>query len=115
MVNRNIGALIPIRLDSERLPNKAIMEISGKPIVCHLLDRAFDSKYLKKENVIVCTTNDSSDDELVKIVENYGARVFRGSKDDIIKRFYNAMIKFNFDYVIEIDGDDIPLNLYIWI
>ena len=107
MKNPKIGALIPIRLASERLPNKAIMEMCGKPVVCHLLDRAFDSNYLKKENVVVCTTKDASDDPLVKIVTDYGASVFRGSKDDIIKRFYDAMVKFNFDYVIEIDGDDI--------
>ena len=107
MLNQKIGAIIPIRLASERLPNKAIKTLCGKPVVCHLLDRAFDSKYLERENVVVCTTNEASDDTLVKIVKNYGASIFRGSKDDIIKRFYDAMVKFNLDYVIEIDGDDI--------
>jgi len=107
MLNQKIGALIPIRLASERLPNKAIKPLCGKPIVCHLLDRAFDSKYLQRENVVVCTTKDASDNPLIEIVENYGAKVFRGSRDDILKRFYDTMVKFDFDYVIEIDGDDI--------
>ena len=104
---KKIGALIPIRLASERLPQKAILKICGKPIVHHLLDRAFDSKYLEMENVIVCTTKESSDDPLVSIVENYGAKVFRGDTDDIIKRFYDAMVYYNLDYAIQIDGDDI--------
>ena len=43
-----IGALIPIRLSSERLPKKAIRLIEGKPAVYHLLDRAFESKYLDR-------------------------------------------------------------------
>ncbi|MBO8132048.1 MAG: hypothetical protein H0Z29_11150 [Candidatus Marinimicrobia bacterium] len=102
-----IGALIPIRLTSERLPNKAIKILCGKPVVCHLLDRVFNSKYLTKENVVVCTTNDVSDDPLVEIVKSYGASVYRGSRNDIIKRFYDAINEFNFDYVIEINGDNI--------
>jgi len=102
-----IGALIPIRLSSERLPKKALKLIEGKPVVQHLLDRAFESKFLDKENVIVCTTKDKSDDDLVPIVEETGARVYRGSTNDIIDRFWNAINHYDFDAVIEIDGDDI--------
>lgn len=105
--NSKIGALIPIRLASERLPNKAIKELCGKPVVCHLLDRAFDSRYLDKSKVVVCTTTDKTDDPLVDIVKNYGASVFRGSVNDIIERFYKAMLEYDLDYVIQIDGDDI--------
>ena len=107
IIEKKIGALIPIRLASERLPKKAIKEICGKPVVYHLLDRVFDSNYLSKENVIVCTTKEMSDNCLVEIVKNYGAQIFRGSTNDIIKRFYDAMVKYGFDYVIQIDGDDI--------
>lgn len=107
MTNAKIGAIIPIRLASERLPQKAIKHICGKPIVHHLLDRAFDSKYLEKENVIVCTTEESSDDALVEVVESYGANVFRGSTNDLLDRFDRAIDHYGFDYVIQIDGDDI--------
>lgn len=110
MKNPKIGALIPIRLASERLPNKAIREVCGKPIVCHLLDRVFACKYLEKKNVVVTTTKEKSDDKLAEIVEKYGACVFRGSTDDIIKRFYDTIKEFSFDAVIEIDGDDICID-----
>ena len=102
-----IGALIPIRLSSERLPSKALKLIEGRHAVKHLLDRAFKSKYLDKKNVIVCTTKDKSDDPLVSVVEETGAKIYRGSTDDIIHRFWDAINHFNFDAVIEIDGDDI--------
>jgi len=103
-----IGALIPIRLASKRLPGKAMKEVCGQPLVCHLLDRVFASKYIKnKSDVVVCTTNEKSDDALVNVVQNYGASIYRGSTDDIIKRFYDAVRAFDFDYIIQVDGDDI--------
>lgn len=104
---KKYGALIPIRLASERLPAKAIKKICGKPIVCHLLDRVFTSKYIEKSNAVVCTTREESDDPLVEIVRSYGAGIFRGSTNDIIRRFYDAMNEYGFDAVIQVDGDDI--------
>lgn len=105
-----IGALIPIRLASERLPGKAIRQICGRPVVHHLLDRVCASRFIDDpKRVVVCTTEDTSDDPLVEIVESYGASVFRGSRDDIIRRFHDAMVAFDLDAVIQVDGDD-PLT-----
>ena len=56
-----------------------------------------------------CTTTDPSDDSLVPIVEAEGCSVFRGSVDDIILRFNDAIARFGFDAVIQADGDD-PLS-----
>ncbi|MEE2932207.1 MAG: hypothetical protein VX941_02145 [Pseudomonadota bacterium] len=107
--NNKVGALIPVRLDSERLPGKALMEICGRPIIYHLLDRVTACKHIITENIVVCTTEEPSDDPLVGVVEAYGASIFRGSTDDIIERFHAAISHFNFDAVIQVDGDD-PLS-----
>jgi spore coat polysaccharide biosynthesis protein SpsF len=101
-----IGALIPIRLGSERLPGKALKSIGGRPAVHHLLERMFASRHLSPENVVVCTTRDSSDDPLVSVVESTGAKVYRGSRDDIVERFHGAVSAHAFDAVIQADGDD---------
>jgi spore coat polysaccharide biosynthesis protein SpsF (cytidylyltransferase family) len=101
-----IGALIPIRLDSERLPGKALMSIGGRPAVHHLLERCFASRHLQPDRVVVCTTEEISDDRLVPVVESTGARVFRGSRDDIIDRFHEAVVANDLDVVIQVDGDD---------
>ncbi len=101
-----IGALVPVRLSSQRMPTKALMPIMGRPVILHLLDRLFASRYLKASDVIVCTTTESSDDPLIPIVESVGARVFRGSRDDIIDRFNSAVTEFGFDAVVQADGDD---------
>jgi spore coat polysaccharide biosynthesis protein SpsF (cytidylyltransferase family) len=104
-----IGALIPVRLKSERLPGKALKDIVGKPVIHHLLDRVFACRFINPENAVVCTTRDPSDDALVEAVEAYGGSVFRGSTDDIIDRFNDAMKQFKFDAVVQVDGDD-PLS-----
>lgn len=104
-----IGALIPIRMTSERLPGKALLPIAGRPVVQYLLDRVFACRHLAPERTVVCTTQDPSDDPLVAEVERYGARAFRGSRDDIIRRFRDAMAEFAFDAVVQVDGDD-PLS-----
>jgi len=101
-----IGALVPVRLASERLPGKALLPIVGRPMIAHLLDRLFASRYLSPERVVVCTTEDGSDDPLVPAVEATGAHVFRGSRDDIVDRFHRAVEAFGFDAVIQADGDD---------
>ena len=101
-----LGALVPVRLASERLPGKALLSIVGRPVITHLLDRLYRSRYLRPSDVVVCTTQDASDDPLVPVVEAAGAQVFRGSREDLIDRFRNAVRAFGFDAVIQADGDD---------
>ncbi len=102
-----IGALIPIRLGSSRLPGKALLPIVGRPGVHHLLDRCFASRYLSPDRVIVCTTTDPDDDPLVDVVESTGAHVFRGSRDDLVDRLYRAAEAYKLDVILQVDGDDI--------
>lgn len=104
-----IGAIVPIRMNSERLPGKALLKINGRPVVHYLLDRVAACRYVKPADIVVCTTQDASDDPLALAVQEYGASVFRGERDDIIKRFRDAMEQFAFDAVVQVDGDD-PLT-----
>lgn len=107
-----IGALIPIRLASERLPGKALMPICGRPVVYHLLDRICATRnIISPKDVVVCTTEEASDDPLEDAVLSYGCSIFRGATDDIIRRFRDAMIAYAFDVVMQPDGDD-PLSSY---
>jgi len=109
-VAQKIGALIPVRLSSERLPGKALMQIAERPVLYYLLDRVKACRYIKDAaDIVVCTTEDAEDDRLAEAVNAYGASVFRGDKDDIIKRFHHAIAQFGFDAVVQVDGDD-PLT-----
>ena len=101
----NYDIFIPIRLESERLPKKALKKIDDVPIIQYLIDRLQGID--KINNIVVCTTSNTSDDELVKFLDDQNFSYFRGSDKDILDRFLNASIKFDSDFIIAVDGDDI--------
>jgi spore coat polysaccharide biosynthesis protein SpsF len=100
-----------MRLRSERLPDKALEPIAGRPAFTHILDRLFASRYVRRPgDVVVCITDDPSDDPLPAAIEATGAQVFRGSSDDLIARLSGAVRDRSFDVVIQVDGDDVCVD-----
>ena len=102
-----IGALIPCRLDSSRLPDKALLDVAGKPAIARLIDQVGRSRFVARHDIVVCTTERANDDALVAAARSAGAAVFRGNTDDLIDRLHKAAQAFRFDFVVEVDGDDI--------
>ena len=106
MINdQKIDIFIPVRLGNTRLPGKALRLCNDKPILFYLLERLKKSK--KVRNIVVCTTKNSEDNELENALLDNGHIVFRGSEKDILDRFFEASKKFNPDFIINVDGDDI--------
>lgn len=58
-------AVIPARGESKRLPNKNILNLSGKPLIAWTIESALKSKYIDK----IVVSSDS--DEILKIAESY--------------------------------------------
>jgi spore coat polysaccharide biosynthesis protein SpsF (cytidylyltransferase family) len=101
----NCDIFIPVRLRSSRLPNKAMKEINGIPIIEYLIERLQKSSMIR--NIVVCTTIDQSDDKLVEYLKKKKIKVFRGSEKDILDRFFNAAKEYGTEFVVAVDGDDI--------
>lgn len=101
----NIDIFIPARLDSERLSKKHLKEINGEPIIKILVKRLEESRLIR--NVIVCTTDQKTDDELVDFLKRENILVFRGDKKDIIHRFLKTAEYFQTDIIIDVEGDKI--------
>lgn len=98
-----VGYLLIGRLKSKRLPNKLLLEIKGKPIISHLLDRL---KLAKKINeIIICTSTNFQDKPLDKVAKDNEVKCFRGDPDDVLLRMYNAAIKHKLDYILSITAD----------
>jgi CMP-N,N'-diacetyllegionaminic acid synthase len=67
--SKDIVALIPARSGSERILNKNIKNLNGKPLIAHTIDTALKSGSFDK---VVCATDSL---EYAKIAESYGAFV----------------------------------------
>ena len=99
----NVDIFIPARLDSIRLPKKHLEKINDMPLIEHLVNRLKKAKKFRK--IVVCTTNKSSDDQLVDFLKEKKILYFRGDEKDIIKRFSDAAKKFDTEVIIDIEGD----------
>ena len=96
---------ITIRKDSSRLPNKAVKEMLGQPIMQLVVKRAKLARCF--DEVVVCTTTRSVDDEIEEVALRNGAKVFRGSLNDKLERWNGAAKEYGIDYIVTFDGDDL--------
>ncbi len=71
---KKILALIPTRLNSRRLPAKALLPINNIPLVMHVYKRALLSKNI--DDVLICC----DDKKIFNVVKKYGAKVMMTSK-----------------------------------
>lgn len=103
---RKIVALLQARSDSSRLPKKVLKIILDKPMIIHQLLRTSKSKLI--DTLILVTSEETSDDELVSIVKDNGFTIFRGDKKNVLKRFYDAVAdKYlnDDDIIVRLTGD----------
>tara|TARA_B100001287_G_scaffold270416_1_gene269172 strand:+ start:97 stop:840 length:744 start_codon:yes stop_codon:yes gene_type:complete len=102
--------LIPTRLNSTRLPQKALLKINNIPLVVHTYKRAKLSK--KLNDVYICC-----DDKKIKdIAEKFGAKVIMTSKNhnngtERINEAYKKLKK-KYDFIVDIQGDEPLVSPY---
>ena len=98
-----IIGLIPSRINSKRLFNKALLEIEGLPLVVHTYKRAKLSKLL--DDLYICT--DSA--KIAKFAKRFKCKVIKTGKNrtgtDRISEPANKLKK-KYDFYINIQGDE---------
>lgn len=96
---------ISVRSDSTRLPNKATKLLFNTPTIQYLISNLKNSN--KTDEIILCTTELESDDVLCSIAERNGIKYFRGSSEDKLARWLGACEKYDVDFFVNVDGDDL--------
>lgn len=102
MCKRVLG-IVQARTSSTRLPGKVLMPILGRPMLALQLERLRRSKYMT--DLVVATSNDSSDDALAELCAREGVKVFRGSLSDVLDRFVQAAMPYTPEVVVRLTGD----------
>ena len=98
-----VGYLITGRLKSTRLPKKLLLEIKGKPIISHMIDRL--KLTTKVDEIIICTSTNDQDRPLEDIAKQNGVECYFGDPDDVLVRLLAAADKYNLDYILNITAD----------
>jgi len=98
-----IIAIIQARMGSTRLPGKVLLELGGETVLVRVLGRVRRMRTM--DELVVATTAESADDAIVETASQNGALVFRGSKEDVLDRYYQAACSFDADVIVRITAD----------
>ena len=100
----SVNAIIQARCGSTRFPNKVFAAIDKKPLIWHVVNRL---KYARSiDDIVVATTTNSVDAALEQWCKENSVKVFRGSEDDVLNRYYEASLTYPSEYVVRITADD---------
>jgi len=98
---------ITVRMKSERLPQKAMKSLEGKPVIEHLIERLKTAKL--PDEIILCTSTNPQDNVLVGIAKKNDIKWFRGDEIDVLDRLLKAAKKYSIDFIVSTTGDN-PLT-----
>jgi len=101
-----IGAIIQARTSSTRLPGKVLKELpynSGITCLEQVIGRLKKSKRLN--DIIIATTKEKEDNEIIDIAKKEDIKYFRGNKENVLSRYYFAAKENNIDLIVRITSD----------
>lgn len=102
-MHNKLGIVIAARTGSSRLPEKALKQLCGLPMVILLIRRLQTSKLCN--NIIFATTDLKEDNILEELVSNENIPVYRGSKTDLVCRYLTVAELYDLKYIVRITGD----------
>jgi spore coat polysaccharide biosynthesis protein SpsF len=96
-------AIIQARMSSSRLPNKVLLDINGRPMLQHVIERSMRARSV--DGIVVATSTDPSDDVLEQFCNQHGVPCYRGSLTDVLDRYYQAARQFHAEVIIRLTAD----------
>ncbi len=101
-----IGAIVQARMSSSRLPGKVLKELpygSGITVLGQIIRRLKRSKIIN--DIIIATTTEKKDLGILGIAAKEGVKFFKGSKNNVLSRFYLAAKRNNLDVIVRVTSD----------
>jgi len=100
------GAIVQARTSSTRLFGKILMELpygSGVTVLQQVIRRLKKAK--KLDDIIIATTIDKRDEEIVRLSQRENVKWFKGSINDVLERYYLAAKQNNLNIIVRITSD----------
>ncbi len=98
-----ILCILQARMSSRRCPGKVLAPVLGEPMMLHQIRRIRRAQEI--DELVVATSDQSSDDVIVELCERSSTKSFRGSLDDVLDRFYQAALLYKPDHIVRLTAD----------
>lgn len=98
-----VVCIIQARMGSTRLPGKVMLDLCGKTVLGHVIERV--EKVENIDEIVIATTTKEDDIVIEEEALKYGVKVFRGSEEDVLSRYYYAAKENEADVVVRITSD----------
>lgn len=98
-----INAVVQARTGSTRLPGKVLRELAGRPVLDRVVDAARTAPGI--DEVLVATSTAPGDDAVADRAAQLGVPVVRGSEDDVLARFVQAVDEYPCGAVVRLTAD----------
>jgi spore coat polysaccharide biosynthesis protein SpsF len=96
-------------MGSQRFPGKTMYPLQGKPSIAHLLDAVL--QVFAAQDVVVATSVNRENDELVAFCEQSGIEAYRGDEENVASRFRDILRQTEAGYFVRLNADS-PLLDY---
>ena len=97
------GLIILARMDSRRLPGKALKMLGNRPLLGHVIERAHRTH--RVDEIVVATTDRPIDDPIAAYVRALDISLFRGPTSDVATRCLACARAHTFDRFARVCGD----------
>lgn len=89
---------------STRLYGKALADISGRPMLAHIIKRL--KKATTVDEIVVATTTNPEDEAIANLANEYGVSCFCGFVNDVLGRIVQVIELNKSDIVVQASGDN---------
>lgn len=98
-----VNAFVQARMSSRRLPGKVLKPILNRPMLSFLIERLRKCELIN--NIIVVTSDEPSDQDIVNFCHQQNIAIFRGSLNNVLNRFTSALTNYPCDHIVRITAD----------
>ncbi|MEI6540571.1 MAG: NTP transferase domain-containing protein [Planctomycetota bacterium] len=96
--------VIQARMGSNRVPGKAMLDLAGRPLIWHMIDRMRRVRGIGP--IVLATTTDPRNEPMIAFSESEGVKVFRHKdEDDLAGRVAGAIRSIPGEFVLKTGGD----------
>lgn len=106
-----VAVIVQARLSSTRLPGKVLMELAGRTVLEHVLERC---SAISSADVVCCATVTGEEGEPIRrVASGLGVEVYQGSRDDVLDRYYGAARWLGAGLVMRVCSDCPLIDPYV--